>query len=96
MVCRARIASVTAAAGQAQVVVALCPEARRVLPQRPAKTVGLDWSVRDPSEVRGTPEEIRTAYQAAFDALSDLIRELVQAILGNDVQRTHEQTNPSQ
>ena len=64
-----------------QVVVALNKEAQRAFPQRPSKTVGIDWYVPDPSAVRGTPAEIHAAYSAAFDSLTDHIRDLVQAIL---------------
>jgi phosphate transport system protein len=64
-----------------QVIVALNKEAQRAFPQRPSKTVGIDWYVPDPSAVRGTPAEIHAAYSAAFDSLTDHIRDLVQAIL---------------
>jgi arsenate reductase len=69
---------------QVQVIVALCRGAEQVIPRRPAKNVGLDWFIPDPSKVVGTPEEIRAAYQRAYDTLSANIRDLVQAILGND------------
>jgi phosphate transport system protein len=64
-----------------QVIVALNKEAQRAFPQRPSKTVGIDWYVRDPSAVRGAPADIHAAYTAAFESLSAHIRDLVQAIL---------------
>jgi phosphate transport system protein len=64
-----------------QVIVALNKEAQRAFPQRPSKTVGIDWYVRDPSAVRGAPADIHAAYTAAFDSLTAHIRDLVQAIL---------------
>ena len=42
-----------------QIIVALAKEAQRVFPPPPTKVVCLDWSVRDPSTVKGTPDEVR-------------------------------------
>ena len=69
---------------QFQVVVALCKEAERVFPQKPSKTLGLLWLVPDPSTVRGTPEEVEAEYERAHQSLTNHIRDLVQAILGDD------------
>src|ERR1043165_5244408 len=65
-----------------QVIVALAQEAQRVFPPPPTKTVGLDWNVKDPSFVEGTPEEIRAAYEETFQYINTHIRDLVEAILG--------------
>jgi phosphate transport system protein len=65
-----------------QVIVALAHEAQKVFPPPPTKTVGLDWNVRDPSFVEGTPEEIRAAYEETFQYINTHIRDLVEAILG--------------
>jgi hypothetical protein len=46
--------------------------------------VYVDWSLDDPSQVEGSPEEIKAAYDAAYEHLSGLIRELVEAVLGNE------------
>lgn len=78
---------------QVQVIVALCKEAERAIPQRPSKNVGLDWFNPDPSKVRGTSAEIRAAYERTYETLGIHIRDLVQAILGNDENFTHEQTH---
>jgi phosphate transport system protein len=67
-----------------QVVIALSPEAKKALPKRPTKTVGLSWFLQDPSQVHGTPEEVQAAYQQAYDSLSYNLQDLVQAIQGND------------
>ena len=70
---------------QVQVIVALCKEGQQAFPKRPAKTLGIDWFVPDPSKVRGTGPEIRAAYEAAFQSLSDHIDDLVQAILEDPI-----------
>ncbi len=80
---------------QMQVIVALCIEAEKALPQRPTKTVGLHWVVPDPSKARGTTEEVRAEYERAYESLTNHIRDLVQAILGNDQDFTNESSTPS-
>lgn len=74
---------------QVQLVVGLDPAAQKALPQRPAKALGIAWYVPDPSKAHGSPSEIAAVYQAAFDSLTDHIRDLVQAILDDP---THDQT----
>ncbi len=78
-----------------QVIVALCKEAEKALPQRPAKALGLQWLVPDPSKARGTPEEIRAQYERAFETLTNHIRDLVQAILGDEQNPPYENIDPS-
>lgn len=73
---------------QVQVIVALCKETDRIIPKRPSKTVGMDWAIADPSQARGTPDHVRAAFEQAYDTLTHNIRDLVQAILGND-ERPH-------
>jgi phosphate transport system protein len=80
---------------QMQVIVALCKEAERAFPHKPTKTLGLHWFVPDPSKARGTPEEVRAKYERAHKSLTNHIRDLVQAILGNDQGPTHESTSPT-
>jgi phosphate transport system protein len=77
-----------------QVIVALCKEAQKAFPQKPTKTLGLEWLVPDPSKARGTPEEVRAAYERAFESLSSHLRDLVQAILGDQQNPPHEDTHP--
>jgi phosphate transport system protein len=70
-----------------QVIVALAQEAQKVFPPPPTKTVGLDWNVKDPSFMEGTPEEIRAAYEETFQYINTHIRDLVEAILGEQINR---------
>jgi phosphate transport system protein len=77
-----------------QVIVALCPEAEKALPDRPAKALGLQWLVPNPSKARGTPEEIRVEYERAFETLTHHVRDLVHAILGDEHNPLNEKTNP--
>jgi protein-tyrosine-phosphatase len=67
-----------------QVVIVLCEEADRALPQKPTKTLGLRWHMTDPSKTSGSPEEIGSAYNNAFEYLDTHIRELVNAIVGQE------------
>ena len=69
---------------QLEVVVALSKEAERVFPNKPSKTLALLWAVPDPSEAHGLPEEIEAEYDRAFQQLGNHVRDLVQAILGDD------------
>jgi phosphate transport system protein len=66
------------------VIVALAEEARRVFPPPPTKVVCLDWSIRDPSKVTGTAEQIRAAYEETYSFLRAHIQDLVEAILGDE------------
>ncbi len=77
-----------------QVIVALSKAAEKAFPQRPTRTLGLLWPVTDPSKAHRTPDEVRAEYERAYESLSNHIRDLVQAILGNDLNPTHENTNP--
>ncbi|HET9932561.1 MAG TPA: phosphate signaling complex protein PhoU [Polyangiaceae bacterium] len=66
-----------------QIIVALTKEAQRVFPPPPTKAVCLDWSLADPSQSTGTPEQVRAAYDETYKFLKTHIRDLVQAILGD-------------
>ncbi|HET9958919.1 MAG TPA: phosphate signaling complex protein PhoU [Polyangiaceae bacterium] len=66
-----------------QIIVALSKDAQRVFPPPPTKAVCLDWSIPDPSLVKGSPEEVRAAYEETYKFLKVHIRDLVQAILGD-------------
>jgi phosphate transport system protein len=65
-----------------QVIVGVAREAQQAFPRSPRKTVYVDWSIDDPSRVRGSPEKVRSAYEATFDFLSTHVRDLVGAVLG--------------
>jgi phosphate transport system protein len=69
-----------------QVIVALTPEAKKMFPTPPTKTVCLDWSVIDPSRVKGTAAEDRAAFDQTFRTIQAHLHDLVEAILGN---KTH-------
>ncbi len=69
---------------QAQVIIGLCRDARKIFPAAPTKTVGLEWQVVDPSRVTGDAETVRATYATAFDFLQNHIRHLVKAILGEN------------
>jgi hypothetical protein len=66
------------------VVIALSKEAERAFPPKPSKTLGLQWLVPDPSEARGSAAEINAEYERAWHSLTNHVRDLVQAILGDD------------
>jgi protein-tyrosine-phosphatase len=66
---------------QLHLVVSLDVASQRALPQRPAKTLGIDWYVPDPSKLRARPAEVAVAYEEAFASLSAHIKDLLQAIL---------------
>jgi phosphate transport system protein len=68
-----------------QIIVALAKEAQRVFPPPPTKAVCLDWAVRDPSAVQGSPAEVQAAYQETYDFLTAHIQDLVEAVLGDSV-----------
>ena len=56
-----------------------------MFPPPPTKAVCLDWSVRDPSSVQGSPAEVKAAYQETYDFLQAHIQDLVEAVLGDAV-----------
>jgi phosphate transport system protein len=65
-----------------QVIVALAKEAEEVLPAPPTKTVGLSWQIEDPSRI--SEDEAKESYQRAFEYLDLHIRDLAQAVLGDE------------
>ena len=66
------------------VIVALSPEADKVLPQqKPAKALRLEWSVPDPSKTQGNREEVRAEYERVYQTLYHHVSDLINAILGD-------------
>jgi phosphate transport system protein len=65
-----------------QVIVGVAPEGQQAFPRSPRKMVYIDWSIDDPSRAQGSPEEVRSAYDATFTFLSSHVRDLVGAVLG--------------
>ncbi len=69
-----------------QVIVTLAKEADSAFPQQPRKMVYLDWSLPDPSKLKGSPEEVRAAYESAYQFINSQVRDLVEAIQGNKIE----------
>ena len=72
------------------IIVSLCEEVERALPSLPSRPVRISWEVQDPSKLEGAEEEVQAAYQNTFQFLDTHIRELVQAILGDDIEKEKE------
>jgi len=66
------------------VIVSLAREAQKAFPLKPRKAVFLDWSLNDPSEVNGSPDQVRAAYETAYKFLQDHITDLVGAVLDDN------------
>jgi phosphate transport system protein len=65
-----------------RVIVSLARSVKRAFPQRPHKVVFLDWSLKNPAAVQGSPADIAAAYEECFRCLHSHIKDLVEAILG--------------
>lgn len=72
------------------IIVSLCEEAERALPSLSSRPVRINWKVQDPSKLEGTEEEVQAAYQNTYQFLERHIRELAQAILGDDMEQEKE------
>ena len=68
------------------IVVTLGDAMQKALPAAPRKTVYFDWVVDDPSQFGGAPDQVREAYEKTYQALRAQILDLVEAILGDEVQ----------
>jgi protein-tyrosine-phosphatase len=64
------------------IIVALSPDAYKMFPQRPRKTIFLDWLVDDPSKKEGDAKTVEAAYEAAYGYLKVQVKDLVNAIIG--------------
>ena len=51
----------------------------------PTKTVSLGWAVQDPSKVTGSTDQVKAAYEVAYQYTSAHINDLVEAILGDKI-----------
>jgi phosphate transport system protein len=67
-----------------QVVVMLEPEVKKALPELPSKMVILEWAVKDPSGIRGSPGDVQGAYDASYRLIREHITDLSEAILGDN------------
>lgn len=72
------------------IIVSLCEEAERALPSLPSRPVRISWEVQDPSRIEGTAAEIQSAYEKTFQFLETHLRELTEAILGDDIDKEEE------
>ena len=63
-----------------QVIVALDKSVAKAFPREPRKVVYLDWDVPDPSRVKGTAEEVRSAYERTYEFICSHVRDLIDAI----------------
>lgn len=66
-----------------QVIVVLGKGLEASLPQKPTRTLNIQWLVPDPSQARGAEDAIRAEYEQAYGTLSNHIRDLIHAILGD-------------
>lgn len=62
-------------------IIALSPEVKKHFPRRPRKGVYLDWNVRSPTAVGGSPDEMKAAFDGAWKLITENINQFVQAIL---------------
>jgi phosphate transport system protein len=69
-----------------QIFVSLCKEAEEAFPPPPTKMISINWEIGDPSRVKGSEEEIRAAYEHTYRILDAHVRDLVEAICGNDTE----------
>jgi len=76
-----------------QVIIALAKSAKKTFPPPPTKTVGLDWTVDDPSARPGSLADVRDSYEQTFQYINTHVRELVHAL---DWQNATEQKNKEQ
>ena len=72
------------------IIVSLCEEAERALPSLSSRPVRISWEVQDPSRIEGTEKTVHAAYQKTFQFLDTHIREVTQAILGDDIDKEKE------
>jgi phosphate transport system protein len=67
-----------------QVITAFSSEACKMFRQAPRKTIFLDWSVIDPSAMKGDQKDIKKAYEKTFNFIQSHVNDLVKAIIGNE------------
>jgi protein-tyrosine-phosphatase len=68
------------------VVIGLAKDAQKSLPPPPRKTVYLDWTLENPSEMKGSDTEVRKAYERTYEEIRAHIRDLMEAIIGEDLE----------
>lgn len=70
-----------------QVIVALSEKARSIFPKPPTKTVCIEWILTNPAS-EGSAD--RTGYESAYQFLQANIKDLTQAILGENINQNAE------
>jgi phosphate transport system protein len=71
---------------QYHVIIGLAKDVQKSLPPPPRKTVYLDWSLANPSEVQGSEPEVRSAYEKAYNEIRGHLRDLMEAIVGDHLE----------
>jgi len=69
-----------------EAIITLCEEAEKAFPPSPSKMVRIGWEVEYASELEGSLENVRASHEKIFQYLDTHIRDLVHAILGNQIQ----------
>jgi arsenate reductase len=67
-----------------QIFVSLCKEAEEYFPPPASKMISIHWEIGDPSRTEGSEQDIRDAFEKTYSILDSNIRDLVEAILGNE------------
>jgi arsenate reductase len=73
-----------------QIYIGLCEEAEEAFPPPPTKMIAVHWEIGNPSKLRGSEEEMRTAYEKTYEILDSHIRDLIEAIIGKDIEKEEE------
>jgi arsenate reductase len=68
-----------------QIFVSLCKEAEEAFPPPPTKMISIHWEIEDPSRQKGSEGKIQARYQKTYEILTSHIRDLVEAVLGNNI-----------
>jgi arsenate reductase len=67
---------------EVDVVVTVCDRAAEACPFFPGSPRVLHWSLPDPAQAQGTPDEVRQTYRAVRDRIAELVRALVSELTG--------------
>ncbi len=69
-----------------QTIIALSKEAETAFPPPSSDSVTITWEVLDPSDVEGSKEEMRAAYDQTYEQIDSKIKSFVQSILGHSIE----------
>jgi arsenate reductase len=62
---------------EVDVVVTVCDRAAEACPFFPGSPRILHWSLPDPAQAQGTPEQVLAAYRSVRDRIAELVRVLI-------------------